>query len=299
MKLIRPSTINDAALTASNVAETDYTAWSGATTYALGDRVRVVGTNIHDIYESLQASNLNYDPATSPTWWVKVSATNRWKMFDTSVSTQTSNADSIAVTVTSPDRINSVALVNVDCASVTVSMTDVTDGVVYNKTVNMVSDSGITDWYAWFFEPIVRLSDKIITGLPSYANAAVAVTLTATGGTALCGALVVGTEKDIGQALSGARVGIQDYSRKEKNAFGDYTIVERAFAKRARFSVLVDSRYVDELVKLLAKYRAIPIVYAATDSRSSTIVFGFYKDFDIVIRYPTFSECSLEIEGLT
>ena len=39
MKLIRPNTINDAALVSSTVAETDHPVWSSATTYALGARV--------------------------------------------------------------------------------------------------------------------------------------------------------------------------------------------------------------------------------------------------------------------
>ena len=44
MKIIQPMTITTANLTASNVAETDYAAWSIATTYALGNRaIYVVG----------------------------------------------------------------------------------------------------------------------------------------------------------------------------------------------------------------------------------------------------------------
>src|SRR5277367_5562327 len=39
--------------------------WSGATAYALNDAVQFNGTS----YISIQASNLNHEPDTSPTFW--------------------------------------------------------------------------------------------------------------------------------------------------------------------------------------------------------------------------------------
>ena len=56
---------------------------------------------------------------------------------------------------------------------------------------------------------------------------------------------------------------------------------------------------VDEIVNLLAEYRATPIVYIGSDAYASTIVYGFYKDFTVVIAYYLKSICNLEIEGLT
>jgi hypothetical protein len=38
MKLIRPVTVTNSVLTYSNVPETDYTAWSGATAYTVSTR---------------------------------------------------------------------------------------------------------------------------------------------------------------------------------------------------------------------------------------------------------------------
>ena len=60
MKLIRPVTVTNSILTSSNVPETDYTAWSGATAYTQGVRCILVST--HKIYECLVA-NTNFSPA--------------------------------------------------------------------------------------------------------------------------------------------------------------------------------------------------------------------------------------------
>jgi len=75
MKLIRPTVITDAMLTSSDVPEGAGTAWSSATTYAVGARVDVATGTVIDVYQSLQASNTNHAPASSPTWWRKVATT--------------------------------------------------------------------------------------------------------------------------------------------------------------------------------------------------------------------------------
>lgn len=301
MKIIRPMTINDAALVSSNVTEADYAAWSSGTTYASGTRVIVTTPDVHKIYESVQGSNTNHDPITdtTATWWLEISATNRWKMFDGSVGSQTTNATSIAVVVTADGRADSVALLNVSAATVRVTMTDAVEGVVYDQTEDMVSDSGITDWYAYFFEPIERKSDIVFGGMPPYSDAQISITLTDTGATAACGECIIGLSKEIGTTDYGAQVGIQDFSIKAADEFGTYTITERSYANRGTFTVWVDAGYVDALKKLLAAYRATPVVYIGSDDYAATIIYGFFKDFSIDIAYSQKSICSIELEGLS
>jgi hypothetical protein len=298
MLLIRPATIDDAALVSSNVAESE-PAYNPATTYAKDAVVRGNTTpTAHRLFESLVASNTG-NALTDNTKWLEIGATNRWRMFDTIVDTQTERAESIAVELTTPGRVDSVAVLNCSASAVQVVMTDPVEGVVFDETIPLVSPSGITDWYAYFFEPIERLTDKVITGLPPYAGAEIAVTLLAPGSTAMCGALVIGQSKDIGDAQYGATVGIKDFSRKEQNDFGDYTIVERAFSKRVNFTIWMPAGNTDQVQNLLATYRATPIVYVGSEAYGSTVVFGFYRDFNIELSGPVHSMCSIEIEGLT
>lgn len=77
----------------SNLPETDATAWSAATNYVIGNRVMIAGTT-HKVWEAVGA-NLNKDPllavnvysATNPTGvWLYVGFTNRWRIFDGSIS---------------------------------------------------------------------------------------------------------------------------------------------------------------------------------------------------------------------
>jgi hypothetical protein len=301
MILINPVKVIDSNLTASNIAETDYAAWSSATTYALGARVIVVGTNIHKVYESLVATNLNHIPGstTDIAKWIEVGETNKWRMFNSTIQTQSSNLNSINVTLHPTSRVDSIALLGISAYSVQITMTDATDGVVYDHTTIMSDFSGINNWYQYFFEPVQRRSDFLVHDLPPYANASINVILTDTGNTVYCGALIAGLQRYLGDAQYGAKVGITDYSVKTQDPFGNYTVLQRAYRKTGIFTLQIESGLVDYTMKLLSDFRSTPILYAGADEYDSSIVYGFYKDLSINIAYSAVSLCTLEIEGLT
>jgi hypothetical protein len=296
MKIVRPAAITDSVLVSSNVPETEHAAYNAATTYALGDKVIVAAE--HRIYESLQSANTGNTPSTSPTWWLDLGATNRWRMFDNRISNTTSQAASIEVVLQVADRVNTLALLNLSATTVRVQMTDSTEGAVYDTTFSTVSDSGITDWFAYYFEPIVPITELIVSDLPNYYNATITVTITAATGSASIGELIAGSSRLIGDTQYGVQLGIQDYSVKSQDAWGGYEITERAYRKTASFDVWVPNGMIGEMLRLMASYRATPILYIGTDVYGSTAVLGFYKDFSLSISYPTVSVYNLTVEGL-
>lgn len=293
--------ITGSGLVYSNVAETDYSVWSSATTYALAARVILTSSGTHKIYESLQASNLNHDPLTSPLWWVEVSPTNRWCAFDTSVSTQTKQSTTINYSVSPGQAVNTVAALNIYGAnSLTVTMSSaLAGGTVYTKTVDLTSTPSGSDWWAWFYATRTAPTQAILTDLPSYSDAVISFSFSGGAGLAV-GVIMLGRQQAFGVGINyGARVGIQDYSRKEKNDFGDTVLVQRAFAKRANFDMQIAKAEVDSFQNFLSDVRAKPCLWIGSTVYESTTIFGFYKNFDILISYPTFADCSLELEGLT
>jgi hypothetical protein len=50
--------------------------------------------------------------------------------------------------------------------------------------------------------------------------------------------------------------------------------------------------------KALADIRTTPTVFIGDEDRAETIVYGFYRGFNIVISTPSISDCSIEVEGL-
>lgn len=295
--LLSPVEITDAMLTGITVPENDHPAWNAATAYAVGDRV--MRTSVHKIYERRVAGTTSTAPENDPTNWLEISPTNRWKMFDSSVASQTTNPNSIIAVVVPAQPCNAVYVGNVSASQVTVVLTDPLDGVVYSKTVNMVSDSGITDWYAYFFEPIERRTDVLFDDVPPYSSGQIGLTVSDPSATAAVGVFLAGYVRQIGTPIAGASVGIKDYSRKEPDEFGGYAVVQREYSKRARFNVQLANTLVDPLLRLLARYRATPVLYIASVKFEATLIYGFFRDFDIVIAGPVISEASIEVEGLT
>lgn len=307
LSIIKPLGITDAILITSgspaltNVPENDHAAWSGATTYAAGDRVILIST--HRVYESLQVSNLNKNPVTESLWWIEVGPTNRWALFDTSVSTQTAQADYIKYTLAPGRAINSLAVLNItEGTEIVITMASPatgSPGIVYTRTVDLTSLPLTSDWWAFFYGQRVAPSQSILLDLPSYTDCVITIEISGSSNLAV-GVLLVGQQQNFGIGISyGVRVGIQDYSRKETNEFGDTILVQRAFAKRANFDLMIKKAEVDSLQSTLSSIRAQPVLWVGSNEYESTTLFGFYKNFDILISYPEHSDCSLEIEGLT
>jgi len=306
VKIIRPITITAAMLTSTDVAETDYAAWAVGTVFTAGDKCIVVAT--HKIYIALVDVTGGSSPevdvlATTPKW-AEVSATNRWKVFDAAVGSQTTQATSMTYKITTGEQFDSIAFLNCDAASIQIVMTDPAAGEVYNETVYLLSTlvagaNTVYDWHSYFFSSYFRISDVVKLDIPPFLNAVLDITLTYAGGTVKCGGIVLGLQATIGETQYSPSIGIRDYSTKEADTYGIYRIVERAFSKRLTCDATVPAAAVDTVESLLAYYRAKPLVWVASESYSSMIIYGYCSDFGIVISYPTFAMLSIEIEGLT
>lgn len=299
--VVKPLTITDGMLSApgTNVPEADHAVWNSATTYGVGDKV--ILTSTHKIYQSLQATNLNKSPTSEPLWWIEVSPTNRWALFDGAISTQTKQSTYIKYTITPGQTVNALAALNLTGAtSAEITVTSaIAGGVVYSKTIDLSPLSASPSWWAWLFGLKRAPRQTIQTDLPSYPDATIVFELY--GGASLAiGVLLIGQQRAFGAGIRyGAKVGIQDYSRKEVNDFGDTVLVPRAYADRAEFEMTIDAGEVDSVKNLLADLRATPCLWIGSSSYEATVVFGWCKAFDILISYPSSSDCSLQIEGLT
>lgn len=296
LQLVKSIAITPAMLTATSILENDYPEWAAPTTYSAGERV--IFASEHKIYESLQSGNVGKYPDAEPTWWVEVSATNRWKLFDLSSSTQTVSATDCYYEITPGIACTALGLLNFSgILSIRIRVTDPTFGVVYDKTTDMRRTIESAGWYSWFFGARAEKTQFIALDLPSYPKATIRIDLT---GTPAIGVIVLGQLRTIGiGVMLGARVGIRDYSRKERNTWGDVVLTQRAFAKRESLSVLIDNKNLDNTHRLLAALRATPCLWIGHKPYDSTVVYGFYNDFEINIQYADYAECSIDIEGLT
>jgi hypothetical protein len=300
MDIIRPIVVTDAVLDSSNVPENDHAEWNAGTNYTVGNRVILLST--HRIYEAL-GSTIGNNPATDDgTNWLNIGATNRWKAFDQKISDPVTQLNSISYTLTPADSTpTAVALFGLKGVTATVTVTDSVDGEVFNQTKSLLDSDEIFDWFSYFFEEINFVSTMLFTGIPPYRGSTVTVTVTeATGETAQLGQLVFGFLTEIGLTTYGTAISIQDFSRKETDAFGNFIIVERAFANLVDYDVKLPTGTAGRVRRILAEFRATPIVYIGNeDSAFGTITYGFYRNFDITLDGPSLSFAAIEVEGIS
>jgi len=297
MKVIKPIEITEPLLISTNVPEDDHAEWNSETDYAVGDRV----IHEHVVWECLQTPNINHTPGGNATYWAQVSATNRWMMFDQEVSSQTTfdaSGGPLSVVV-APGIVNSLALLNLEGASLTVTVQDGLGGPVIYSYESALDGTLVTDWYDYFFEPFDQLTEVVLTDLPVYGSAHVTVEI-AGGGMVKCGGLVFGTAQHLGDTQRGSNIGIIDYSRKDTSETGVTTFVRRRFSKRMSGRFEVEKTRLNKVHRVLSELRATPCVWIGSDAAGfqSQTVFGFYRDFSIEVTYPTLAYCSIEIEGL-
>lgn len=285
----------------SNIAEpktgTDFdpAVWSNATPYATGAQVSRLTT--HKIYQRINAATPVADaalPEADATKWVEVSSTNKWRMFDQANESQ-SSIDSLLVAVLRPGTVaDTVGLLNVEG----VEARCIVPGTPYDVTINLTTRI-VSNWLEYFTEPFDTKPDAVFTGLPLRSANQPNIIVSNPGGVARVGNCIIGRSKDIGGVQFGATAGIIDYSQKKTNDFGYTTVVKRAFSKRMNVALLVNADKVDDLQRLLAEYRATPVLWVGAGSLyGALIVYGFYRSFEIVIAYPRQSLCNMQIEGI-
>lgn len=294
MLLLTPLTLTPAMLTASNAgaADTDY---SPATLYALNERVFVPEDGY--TYECVQAPAEGQYPPTSPLYWMRAAPSNRWAMFDAEISTATTRAGNIAVTLALSERINAISLHGLVGTSATVVHKDGST-VLGTYTTSLVSDPA--DWYDYYFGPYRQRREWVVTGLAPYVNSTLEITIAGT--STACAACLVGTASEIGSAQYGFSTGIIDYSSKQTSATGVQTLKKGKYAKRMSGSLEVPRAQYSAVTELLESVRGTPCAWIGVPDNADytpMTILGFYRDFQIEIPGPSVHVCSLEVEGLT
>jgi hypothetical protein len=306
MDIIKPIEITEAKLTSSSVVEDDYAEWSSATAYVAGDYCMI--ETLHRVYLCEADSTDNYppdniyDPDADPVAgnWTDVGATNRWRMFDgLSRSATIVDGAEIAVEIVPGEHYNAVAMLNIEADLITILVEAGSDGNVYQQTINTVDNAGIVDFYSWFFNPIQRKINFVVAGLPAYIGSKVKITFYDSDSAVAVGECIVGTSKFIGTLLHGYTVGVEDYSIKEKDDFGNWIITEGAYADRGEFTLRMRPERIYDVKKTLAAYRSTPLVYVGDVSLQETIIYGFFISFDIEASSNSSAYCSLEIEEIS
>ena len=336
MKIAVPIDITDTRLVYSNVPEDDYPEYDDNTTYNTGDKVVVTTPNIHNIYEVVSETSITgVDPTTDasdPPKWLEVRKTNRWRMFDAVIGSKTTGEwdfdaikylqeedempsleldfvnqeyyvpqgteTGIALTIT-PDALTDTLAVFNAIALYAVVKVESLEGVIYQKYIPLSDELSESNWYAYFYQPPVRVDRFLLSDLPLDSEKQIHIAFVEpSAASPEVGEVIVGRFNEIGRSLYGTSLNFLDFSRKERDAFGNFQITERPYSDNMEVDFSIANEDITFTKNLISSIRAKPAIYIAGECIEATAVYGYHTDFSIVISGPERSDATITIEGL-
>lgn len=253
------------------------------------------GTNTEENPEFI----FNRDKEIFPIW-VKVRPTNYWAAIDGSTGTQTTNTSSIVMSF-NISNYDTLSLLNLEAQAVHISLYD-NDSMqeVYSNEVNMQDETGVIDGYTYCFSPFVFKPSLYIDDLPLYTDST--ITITITNAVVKIGRIVLGRSYFVGDTEFGANLGIDSYSARDVDVFGNVSLVQRGSVNNDSLTVRVPTSKVASLRRKFKEVDAMPILFVSDESQDSNVDnllnFGYWSSFNILIPNPVKSTASIGIKGI-
>jgi hypothetical protein len=261
--------VGAAGLVYSNVPITEPLWVAG--TYAKGAKVRDAANLV---YESLADGNTAV--LTEKLKWLPLGATNRWKVFDKAVNSQTTAPGLLTFSVKPGVVAGTLMLLNMEGASVTVSQSE--SG--YVKTQSLVRHE-VDNWYDFYYEEPIRAGDAVFTDIPPYPSATLTVAIDNGPGEAKIGACLVGKPLVIGKVTASFSAGVLSYSTSNADTFGNIEMVKRYNAPRMNFDVMIPAGREDEAYRVLRQFTDTEIGVIVGDAYAMGIGYGFLGQWDV------------------
>lgn len=281
-------------------------AYSSGTTYGIGNRVYSAAT--HRVYESLKDNNTGHDPtvlanqttaAGIGTWWLEVGPTNLSAMFDGLVSSQTSAASPLVITLR-PGSFNGFALFGVDADTMSVRVRAAPGGqIIYDEASTPLEGSQPADYYEYFFERFKPLRQVIRTGIDPYGSAEIVITLTRATGNVQLGMLAIGDLRPAGIPQRDASVEPQDFSIIKQDAFGITKVTKRPNATGMSISTVMEKEEAGAVLQTIKDVLGVPcvVVGSSADLFEWLTVFGLISARMSPVPYP-YATLNITVKGL-
>ncbi len=298
-----------------NIAEDDYDEYVSSTEYTTGDYIIVtleedevtpLPQKDRKVYRSSADTNTGNYPPANPEKWTDYGAINAYKVIDKYVNTQSERDENILMTFDC-SKASLVALFGVVAASATVTLKDSDDVVIFTETVDLLTRN-VVSWTTYYFDEFEQQSDLVVP-IPFTVGGTLEISLDSDG-LVKVGAVGHGLEKNLGVTLRDPGIGILDYSKKDTDSnFGNTYLSQGKFSKYANMQVMVCNNLTDMVNKRLASIRGKACIFIGnnsgtsgvicnTNTYESLIIYGFYRDYDMMISGTTHTDLSISIEGL-
>jgi len=256
---------------------------------------------VHRVFQSLIGSNVGNAPTltASAGKWLDIGPTNRWAMFDLLRNTATTVASPLTVVLTPGQRVDALGLVGLVADEVTVTV-DAPGAPTYSVTSSLRTRL-VVSWRTHFFARFTTAPSLALFDLPPYTSGVITVTITHAGGPVSCGGLVLGAAVYLGETQYSAVDDALNFSRIERNDYGDSVLVPRRTVPKTSQSIRCLKGNVNVARDLRSVLNAVPALWSGLDDATdgyfeAVLILGIYKQFSINLAHPEHAMISLELE---
>lgn len=297
-----PATITDANILANSVVEADYPEWDPDEVYPLGWFVMVTDVDIHKVFRSVVADNLGHNPLeeadiNNPVYWSFVGATNKYKMFDDYISTQTVATGSISFTLSGMGQVNTFALFGLTGETITLEIRDDDGTFISSETRDLISYSSFGSFYDWLFTPFLTAGFVVFENIPPYFNARFTVTVSGAGQVGI-GAVLPAYGYQFGSLTRESSVDQKDYSLKTELTPGVFVFEKGPTVILGEMEFyFIESKF--DLLNNLIKQRAgVPTLVIGNSQYETLTQYGVIQGAPNSLDAATEGRCRFKVESL-
>lgn len=295
---VTPSNLTSSTIPAVDTAHGEI-AWASGT-FAVGD-IRVVAS-VGRKFMCLTAGSRTTSPELDPANWDDAGASNRFAMFDLYRNTQTVSSSTIVAVVALYKRIDATMFAGLVATSAKVEML-VGGSVVFTQEVNLRIRKTLT-WSDYFFGEFENKESAVVQNLPMYSSASLRYTITNAYGDVKCGAVVSNKSTYIGDIESGAEADSLNFSKIERDQFGNAKLTPRKSYPRTSQTLIANSKFANKIRAAKTELDAVPAAWVGLQNRPDSDYFdmlniiGVWKKFSLNGANTGYTRIQLELEEI-
>lgn len=302
MRATIPIEVTDSMIVSSTISEPfiDEPEYSSTTSYSIDAKVTVV----HDVYVSLENSNIGNDPLTSVKW-KRIYKSNKFRMFDFNDGTPSSVSESSMTVVIKPgQRIDSIILsgLKADRAEIIVKKAD-TNEVVYELDVTL-RKRNVTTWWEYLFSSFEQQRVLATYQIPPIINSVIQLTLYSNSSSIEIERFGFGLSFYLGTVLDVSPiVDTENFSVIERDSFGRATLTPRPSIPTAKVKIATKANRLNAVLAFKKNASAKIVAWSGLDDivhnySEPLAFFGVYQEFTTDLSDQGFAQIDLFLEGV-
>lgn len=283
------------SLFSSSLAPSTLPAWSASTSYVIGNRV--VCSDYRE-YEC-KVAHSGKTPKDNRAYWTLLGTSNRYKMFDQFLYSQSVSADGSLSVVLHAPRVDAVFVNNTSAQSVTIVIASLVSGEILEESL-MELYGGIYGWDDYFFYEFGELKKSFFYVRTTLSlDVSISIILSHSSSVAACGQVFLGKKEKIGNTQWRPSASILDYSIIDEDPDTGETYLSRGkTTKEIEYTVSCPTTASAVVLDKLASICGAPAIFFHGEGFDILTVYGYPAKVEVVLENSVESILSLTVKGL-